>query len=329
MELRLALCLLFCYATSAEKYVLTTLHTVTKSSCHPEFTAVSFVNERQITRFDSENKTLTPIHAWVREALNDHYWDVYKQTQMSEYARLREELNETMKSLGHIKDVHTFQRRSGCEWDDKTFHVKGFDEYGYDGEDFISLDLNRMKYVPHTPLANTTAERWNSNITLLESQKQYYNTECVNWLKRFGRTNLEQTGNISFYQKKPFTPVICHVSGFCPSALKISWRKDGTEIKKNISLGDVLPDGDGTYLRDISIFSDELNISHFTCVVGDSSRDLSRNSLRFENSNSPSDTQSALPIAILCSIAIFIGTIVCVVGLVCYCKKNRSGSSTI
>ncbi|KAI4898194.1 hypothetical protein NFI96_028395, partial [Prochilodus magdalenae] len=86
----------------SDKHLHTTLYTVTTASCQPEFTAVSFVNERQITRYDSENKTLTPMHPWVREALSNHHWEKYKEKHLSEYRRLREELRATMKSFGRV-----------------------------------------------------------------------------------------------------------------------------------------------------------------------------------------------------------------------------------
>uniref|UniRef100_A0A8B9H9W8 Ig-like domain-containing protein n=1 Tax=Astyanax mexicanus TaxID=7994 RepID=A0A8B9H9W8_ASTMX len=255
------------------------------------FTAVTVVNEQQITRFDSEHNMLIPTQDWVKEALKDYHWNNYSQIHLSEFARLREELNATMKSLGHTDSesrnfynsnrVHTFQRRSGCEWDDKTSRVQGFDEYGYDGVDFISLDLDQMKYVPRTALAKATAERWNSDDNLLKFQRHYYNTDCSNWLKRIGRVHLKKTGKLQelLNEKKAFSPVVCHVTGFCPKAMKISWRKNGKDTTKNVSIGDILPDGEGTYIRDISIFSDELDVSKFTCVVGDSFKNLSRESL--------------------------------------------------
>uniref|UniRef100_W5KH57 Major histocompatibility complex class I-related gene protein-like n=1 Tax=Astyanax mexicanus TaxID=7994 RepID=W5KH57_ASTMX len=170
--------------------------------------------------------------------------------------------------------VHTFQRRSGCEWDDKTSRVQGFDEYGYDGVDFISLDLDQMKYVPRTALAKATAERWNSDDNLLKFQRHYYNTDCSNWLKRIGRVHLKKTGKLQELLNEAFSPVVCHVTGFCPKAMKISWRKNGKDTTDNVSIGDILPDGEGTYIRDISIFSDELDVSKFTCVVGDSFKNL-------------------------------------------------------
>ncbi|KAL7838777.1 hypothetical protein AOLI_G00271810 [Acnodon oligacanthus] len=317
MALHVTLCLLyFCAAcTSAAKHFHSTLYTVTRASCQPEFTAVSFVNDRQITRYDSENKTLTAMHSWVREALSDQHWEKYKEKHLSEYSRLREELNATMKSLGHVRDVHTFQRRSGCEWDDVTGLSKGFDEYGYDGEDFISLDLNQMKYVPHTAQANITAERWNRDQALIQSQSIYHTRECVNWLKRLGKTNLEQTGSISFFQRTAFAPVVCHVAGFCPSAMKISWRKNGKDMKENVRTGAVLPDGEGTYLRDVSINVTELGLNTFTCVVGNTLRDLTKDQLKFQNNFH------------MAWIAVLISVGVILVAVALYCKKKQSDSN--
>ncbi|KAL7834295.1 hypothetical protein SRHO_G00285420 [Serrasalmus rhombeus] len=302
-------------AVTAAKHFHTTLYTVTRASCQPEFTAVSFVNERQITRYDSQNKTLTAMHSWVRAALSDQHWEKYKETHLSEYSRLREELNATMRSLGHVNDSHTFQRRSGCEWDDVTGLSKGFDEYGYDGEDFISLDLNQMRYVPHTAQANLTAERWNRDGALIQSQSSYHTRECVNWLKRFGKTNLEQTGSISFFQRTSFSPVVCHVAGFCPSAMKISWRKDGKDMKENVRIGVALPDGEETYLRDVSLNITELDSNTFTCVVGNTSRDLDKHQLKSESDSHP----AWIPVVVV--VAVCIGLIVC--GVSWYCKKQQ------
>ncbi|XP_007257538.3 major histocompatibility complex class I-related gene protein-like isoform X2 [Astyanax mexicanus] len=328
MELQcLTLCLLFCSAATAEKYVLSTMYTVTQVSCQPKFTAVTVVNEQQITRFDSEHNMLIPTQDWVKEALKDYHWNNYSQIHLSEFARLREELNATMKSLGHTDSVHTFQRRSGCEWDDKTSRVQGFDEYGYDGVDFISLDLDQMKYVPRTALAKATAERWNSDDNLLKFQRHYYNTDCSNWLKRIGRVHLKKTGNITFYQKKAFSPVVCHVTGFCPKAMKISWRKNGKDTTDNVSIGDILPDGEGTYIRDISIFSDELDVSKFTCVVGDSFKNLSRDSL-----NKPGNSFNTGPnVAVISSTVILFTlgfSIITVVGFFYFRRRRPDHSRT-
>ncbi|KAI4884148.1 hypothetical protein NFI96_022648 [Prochilodus magdalenae] len=63
--------------------------------------------------------------------------------------------------------------------------------------------------------------------------------------------------------------------------MKILWRRDGNEMKQNVTIGEVLPDGNGTFLRDVSISITEEDLSLFTCVVGSTSKDFpkSRNNL--------------------------------------------------
>uniref|UniRef100_A0AAR2KWD0 Ig-like domain-containing protein n=1 Tax=Pygocentrus nattereri TaxID=42514 RepID=A0AAR2KWD0_PYGNA len=153
-----------------------------------------------------------------------------------------------------------------------------------------------MRYVPHTAQANITAERWNRDGALIQSQSSYHTRECVNWLKRFGKTNLDQTGSISFFQRTAFSPVVCHVAGFCPSAMKISWRRDGKDMKENVRIGAALPDGEGTYLRDVSFNITELDSNSFTCVVGNTSRDLDKHQLKVEKSECNQLTPSYISI---------------------------------
>jgi len=93
-----------------------------------------------------------------------------------------------------------YQRMSGCEYDNETEDSRGFDEYGYDGEDFISLDLKENRYITHVPQAIPTVMKWNNNRAQLKYLKQYYDYECVYWLKEFlhlYKDTFNKTGTVS------------------------------------------------------------------------------------------------------------------------------------
>ena len=87
--------------------------------------------------------------------------------------------------------MHVLQRRYGCEWDDESDVTSGYEEYGYDGEDFISLDLSNMRWVAVKPQAVLTRNKWDTYESSYSSRTQYFTQDCRDWLKKY-----VQYGNI-------------------------------------------------------------------------------------------------------------------------------------
>jgi len=91
-----------------------------------------------------------------------------------------------------------YQRMYGCEWDDVTGDSRGFDQYGYDGEDFISLDLKENRYTASVPRGTPTV-MWNNDREQQKFLKQYLRYECVYWLKELlvlRKADLERRGTL-------------------------------------------------------------------------------------------------------------------------------------
>uniref|UniRef100_A0A3Q3E9H6 MHC class I-like antigen recognition-like domain-containing protein n=1 Tax=Labrus bergylta TaxID=56723 RepID=A0A3Q3E9H6_9LABR len=104
-----------------------------------------------------------------------------------------------------LSGVHIYQNMYGCEWDDETGDVNGYNQYGYDGEDFIVLDLKTWTWVAAKQQAVVTKQKWDNNKAQLEYLKNYYTKECVDWLKKFvnyGRSSLMRTGFSRLHCKK-------------------------------------------------------------------------------------------------------------------------------
>ena len=103
-------------------------------------------------------------------------------------------------SVSLCQGVHILQRMSGCEWDDETGEVVGFQQYGYDGEDFMSLDLTTETWTTPKPQAVITKLRWDAEIHTIKSYKYFLTTIFPEWLKMyvaFGRSFLLRTGRIT------------------------------------------------------------------------------------------------------------------------------------
>ena len=93
--------------------------------------------------------------------------------------------------------VHTWQRMYGCQWDDESGDVDGSDQYGYDGEDWISLDLKNLRFIASKPQAVISKDKWDKDRAKFDIRKHYYTQTCIDWLKKYlqyGSSTLGRTG---------------------------------------------------------------------------------------------------------------------------------------
>lgn len=73
----------------------------------------------------------------------------------------------------------------GCEWDDETGEVTAFNQFGYDGQDFIALDPETMTWVAAKPQALITKHKWDRETIYLQIKKMFNTHLCPERLKRY------------------------------------------------------------------------------------------------------------------------------------------------
>ncbi|XP_077362209.1 H-2 class I histocompatibility antigen, alpha chain-like isoform X2 [Festucalex cinctus] len=181
-----------------------------------------------------------------------HYWE--RQTEISIGNEQRDKVNiEIAKDrFNQTGGVHMIQWMYGCEWDDETDEVDGWEHYSYDGEDFISLELSTLRWIAVKPQAVVSKHKWDQDDAWNQYLKYYYTERCPSYLKkhvRNGRDFLMRTELpvVSLLQKTPSSPITCHASGFYPAASALFWRKDGEELHEDVEMGELLPNHDGTF----------------------------------------------------------------------------------
>ncbi|WP_133256687.1 hypothetical protein, partial [Enterobacter hormaechei] len=100
----------------------------------PEFVAATMVDGTQVNYYDSEIKEVIPRQDWVRGAVDEQFWQRNTQIRSSMHQTFKNNINIAMERFNQTQGVHTYQEMYGCEWDDETEEITGFDEDGFDGE---------------------------------------------------------------------------------------------------------------------------------------------------------------------------------------------------
>uniref|UniRef100_A0AAQ4RWU5 Ig-like domain-containing protein n=1 Tax=Gasterosteus aculeatus aculeatus TaxID=481459 RepID=A0AAQ4RWU5_GASAC len=303
----------------------------------PEFVGVGLLDEVEFVHYDSDTKRAEPRQDWMSRLTEDdpQYWKRNTELAMDTqqvYKRHIEILNQSFNQTG---GVHINQKMVGCEWDDETNEVKGYDQYGYNGEDFISFDLQTEQYIAAKQEASIIKQKWNQNRALIAGKKNFLTHVCPEGLKKFlnyGRSSLMRTErpSVSLLQKTPSSPVSCHATGFYPDRADLFWRKDGEELHEDVDLGEILPNHDGTFQMRVDLKLSSVPAEdwrRYDCVFQLSGVDediVTKLDKTRTNTEKPADSTF---IIIIIAVAVLVVIIAAVVGFKVYRKRNAQRSS--
>ncbi|XP_061110028.1 patr class I histocompatibility antigen, A-108 alpha chain-like isoform X2 [Conger conger] len=263
------------HATYAASHSIKYFYTaVTPGTDFPEFTAVGLVDDEQFVYYDSNITTTIPKTEWMKKNVGEDYWDRESQKFLGSQQTFKANIGIAMQRFNQTQGVHTAQVMYGCEWDDETGATGGFDQQGYDGEDFVALDTKTWTYIAPRPQGEITARRWNNDGAKIENWKQYTTQICVEWLKMYvsyGKSTLERRvkPQVSLLQKDTSSPVTCHVTGFYPRAVMVTWKRDGQDLDMGVERGETVPNGDGTFQTrsHLRLKPEDWKRNTYTCTV--------------------------------------------------------------
>uniref|UniRef100_A0A8C1QB39 Ig-like domain-containing protein n=1 Tax=Cyprinus carpio TaxID=7962 RepID=A0A8C1QB39_CYPCA len=254
---------------------------------YPEFTTMAVVDGVVINTYDSISKQVVPRTEWMKSSEGPEYWKRQTNIAVGAEPSFKNNIQVAMGRFNQTGGVHTVQVMYGCEFDDQTGETNGFRQEGYDGEDFLLLDLKEMRWISPVEQGFMTALKWNNHRALLESRQHYFNTVCIEWLKKYleyGKSSLEKTVSpqVSLLQKSSSSPVTCHATGFYPSGVTISWMKNDQDHDEDVDLGELLPNEDGTFQRSstIRVTPEEWKKNKFSCVVEHQGKTMTENEIR-------------------------------------------------
>ncbi|KAM4633664.1 BOLA class I histocompatibility antigen, alpha chain BL3-7-like isoform 1-T2 [Polymixia lowei] len=300
----------------------------------PEFVTVGMVDELQMVHYDSNTQRTELKQDWMNKltADNPQYLERNTGNFMGSQQIFKVDIDNVKQRFNQTGGVHMFQIMYGCEWDDETGDTDGYYQDGYDGEDFISLDLKTMTWIAPTPQAFITKLKWDQNKALSAGWKNYFNTECVEWVKKYvdyGKSVLQRTvrPSVSLLQKTPSSPVTCHATGFYPDRVMVFWRRDGEELHEHVDHGELLTNQDGTFQMSVHLHLPSVtpdDWKRYECVVqlsgvkDDIITKLDQSVIRTNDGGFP----TGLVIGGVAGLILLLG--ICMVGLFIW-RKTRNG----
>ncbi|XP_018539934.1 class I histocompatibility antigen, F10 alpha chain [Lates calcarifer] len=324
--LALSVILLGIQAAAAVRHSLQYFYTASAGiTGFPEFVTVGMVDKQPFTYYDSVIKKEIPKQDWIAKTEGPEYWERQTQASIGSEQTFKANIETAKNRFNQTGGVHLYQNMYGCEWDDETGEINGYDQYGYDGEDFVSFDLKTETWIAPTPQAVITKNKWDHDRAQNTYLKNYYTQECVEWLKKYvnyGRSSLLRTAlpSVSLLQKTPSSPVSCHATGFYPDRAMMFWRKDGEDLHDGVEKGEILPNHDGTFQMSVELKSPAPG-QKYECVFQLSGvKDDIITKLENIRSNKEKPTDMTPTIVALVVLALVIA--IAAIGFLIYKKKN-------
>uniref|UniRef100_A0A8D3CF99 MHC class I-like antigen recognition-like domain-containing protein n=1 Tax=Scophthalmus maximus TaxID=52904 RepID=A0A8D3CF99_SCOMX len=224
----------------------------------PQFVVVGVINGVTAGSCDTTSNMVHVKQAWVKRYVESdpqhlqwytrecfHNLPYYLKAQIDLF---RQQFNQSevplQQRMGRVDD--------GCEWDEETGEVNGFMQNGYDGEDYIALDLKTQTWIASKPQAVVTKLLLDADKGRMKQISNFYTQICPKWLRgylEYGKSSLLRTElpSVSLLQKSPSSPVSCHATGFYPDRAILP-NHDGTfQMSVELHISPVAPEDWGRY----------------------------------------------------------------------------------
>ncbi|KAL2080839.1 hypothetical protein ACEWY4_022692 [Coilia grayii] len=177
------------------------------------------------------------------------------------------------------------QRRHGCSINSSD--ILPFEQWGLNGDDFLTFDLQSKTWVPQSDLAASAALKWNRQLlrnqirnhvyghfsqTVCHSSHSLFKRKRQEWGQEVASTDMD----ILFFAKpipeSSATSLQCHVTASDLSGVRIQLTKDGVPLDSGVKLIGPRPNGDGTNQMRVQAQASVIDTEGYQCEVYRDSR---------------------------------------------------------
>ncbi|XP_075389413.1 class I histocompatibility antigen, Gogo-B*0101 alpha chain-like [Tenrec ecaudatus] len=296
------------------------------------YIAVGYVDDTQFVRFDSDapDPRMEPRAPWVQRE-GPEYWEQQTATCRSGAQTDRVSLRNLRGYYNQSEaGSHTLQRMSGCDLDPDGRLLRGFNQYAYDGADYLALNEDLRSWTAADTAALIT-QRKLEEAGVGEHLRAYLEGLCVQYLRRYlenGKETLQRaeppktqvTHHHEHHVPEGEVTLRCWARGFYPADIALTWQRDGEDQPQDTELVETRPSGDGTFQKWAAVVVPSGEEQRYTCQVQHEGLPEPL-TLRWEPSSQP----TILIVGIVGLVLLAAGLIGAAVGFVIRRKKCSGG----
>ncbi|XP_030785397.1 patr class I histocompatibility antigen, B-2 alpha chain isoform X2 [Rhinopithecus roxellana] len=242
----------------------------------PRFISVGYVDDTQFVWFDSDaaSPRMEPRAPWVEQE-GPEYWEeqtgfakAYAQTHRVSLRNLLRYYNQSEAGS------HTIQWMYGCDLGPHGRLLRGYEQYAYDGKDYIALNEDLRSWTAADMAAQNTQRKWEAD-RLAEQLRPYLEGQCPEWLRRYlenGKKTLQRADppktHVTHHLLSDHEATLrCWALGFYPAEITLTWQRDGEDQTQDTELVETRPVGDGTFQKWGAVVVPSGEEQRYTCHV--------------------------------------------------------------
>ncbi|XP_075834873.1 patr class I histocompatibility antigen, CH28 alpha chain-like [Microtus pennsylvanicus] len=240
-----------------------------------QVSAVSYVDDTQILRFDSDVVTkMEALVPWAKQMGHD-YWKLMKNSLEGYAHTARENLRFAIRIYNQSHDgSHTFQCFIGCDVGPDGHLLRGYYRHAFDGRDYISLNEDLRTWTVADGTAQITQRQWEAQ-HLAEFWKTFCETRCIVTLLlhlELGKEILDRSdpprAHITHHPRPEGDATLrCWALGFYPAEITLTWQRDGEDQTQDMELVETRPAGDGNFQKWAAVVVLSGEEHRYTCHV--------------------------------------------------------------
>ncbi|XP_061476654.1 BOLA class I histocompatibility antigen, alpha chain BL3-7-like isoform X2 [Rhineura floridana] len=241
----------------------------------PQFITVGFVDDQLFLQYDSSTREALPRASWMKKVEEDRagYWVRETHNLQGTQRVFKKKLENVRDRYNQSGGFHSLQLMYGCELT-KDGWKGGYWQYGYDGRDYISLDLETLTWTAADAAAQLTKNKFEAEYNAAY-MVTYHKKICTEWLWRYldyGKEDLLRTKPpvVKVTHKADYDgmeTLVCRAHGFYPKEIDAVWMKDGEVWEEGTFHGIIAPNSDGTYHALLGIKINPKDRHRYRCHV--------------------------------------------------------------